>query len=534
MKYNPNKFIKMTILFLMISTLISGCVQNEKYINDSESPPNPSNTNSPDITDSTTLPDNFERVNTLSFAYLADNHLKYNNIAIWQNYINEKFGIELYVDYTRVSANYLLEGKTVVDDILYLNFPRELPPLYPAEVFKYGEESIAYELSPYYEKYGWDKYVDKEYLDSLKTAGGIYAVPAANSKYIVPRYYNKDFLEEVQQDIPTNTDSLYEFLKASKNLKVDDPQFYPMCLHYRSLTRSTADIFRAFDVFVNSSWNTTITFNPNTGTFEDGVYAENMELALEYIRKLQHEDLMFIYGFSQYGSGQNGEALNRFVNNPLDFSKEFATEYNTIYNTKRGGFSSYTMGEPNYAHENGYYLTHLNSRNVCEVRSDLAFYVFPKAIENINGVIDLFNDIFTDSSYYADLRYGIENTDYVVMDGYPILNLPEIGSLIDLKPIKPVEYANASFVPESIKILDGLSKDIIFEKNVFNFLKTYIDISSYHINFDNNVDLLFHKRVSPYDAIEEYKKEFKKAGRIVAIDELNEKLGTIATYDYGN
>lgn len=534
---------KVIILIILVLFIFNGCNTgaNKKNIEKpdisvSNAPgytSSPSGTEKPDITVNTELPDNFTRVDLLSFSYIAGSTLKYSKRSDWQNYIKEKFDTDIIVNYIATTPQILLNRKRIITDILYLNKARGLPALYTADVLKYGTDAFAYNLSPYYEKYGWYDYIENDYIEALTVNGGIYAVPAANPKYIIPRFYNSKFLNELNFDVPTDTAEFYEYLRAAK-LSVEDENFYPMYILFIASTKSTADIFRAFDVYVNSSWNTTITFNPNTGTFEDGAFSDNIEIALNYIRQLQDEKLLKIYGTSQYGADDSGMPTNRFDDNLLKVTKEFATEYNYVFNVKTNGFGSYTKVELPYEYKKGYYLSNINSKNVCEVRSDLAFYIFSKDIVNIHGVIDKFNEVFTDGSYFADLRYGMENTDYTVIDGYPVMNLPDYSALLDLKLIKPANDQNSSYESDSTQVISNMSSERMYEENVFNSIRAYIDLMKYQINFDRDVDLLFHSRVIPFDAIEEYKKEFIKSGKFAAIQELNEKMGTIPVYDYGN
>ncbi len=536
---------KLLIIIVMILFLFSGC--NEGANNSEMTPPSisinpvssaiPSATfedADPHISSNSLLDDNYEQLNIINISYLADNSLKYINISDWQTYIQEKFDLELYVNYRAMNAKDLLNKTRIIDEIIYLNFPRGLISAWNSDVYEYGDARIANELSSYYQKYGWGEYIEQDYITALSINGGIYAVPAVNSKYIVPRYYNAKYLEVLDMDIPASIDEFYDYLKAAKAMKKGDISFYPMCVPAYALTQSLSDIFRAYDVYMNSTWKTSISYNPNTASFEDAVYSDGAEPAITFIRGLQQENLMLIYGLNQYVNDEY-PLTNRFENNINSFSKEFATEYNYVFDSNRNTFIPFAVADSTYDQESGYYLSYTNSKNVSEVRSDLAFYVFPKAIENIDGTIELFNQIFTDSDYYADLRYGMEDTDYYVIDGIPVMIPPLKGSFVDLKLIKPMDDNSASYAPDSIMIIEGLTNEVKFEKNVFNQVFTYLDTEKYnYARYDNNIDILFYKSVSPYDAITEYKKEFKKTGRLAAINELNEKISAISLYDYND
>lgn len=516
----------------MILFLFSGC--NEGANNSELTPPNISiNPVLSAIPSATFEAANYEQLNIINISYIADNSLKYKSVGDWQSYIQDKFDVELYINYRAMCAEDLLNKTRVIEDIIYLNFPRGSVSAWNSDVYDYGNAAIAYELSQYYEKYGWSEYIDSEYIEALSANGGIYAVPAINNKYIVPRYYNSMYLDALNMEIPTDIGGFYNYLKAAKTLKEDDGQFYPMCVPEYGLTQSLSDIFRAYDVYTNSIWNTTISYNPNTASFEDAVYSENMETALGFVRKLQEENLMLIYGTSRY-MNEEFQSMDGFEIDSKKFSKELATEFAYVFDTKHNGFKPFAVSEVTYEYENGYYLAYTNSKNICEVRSDLAFYVFPIAIENIGGTVELFNSIFTNTDFYADLKFGIEDNDYFVIDGVLITIKPETGSLVDLKLIRPVDDTISSYSPKSSKIIGELSDEIKFDKNVFNQIFTYLDIRKYTFTNDANVDILFFKNVSPYDAITEYKKEFNKSDKLIAINELNGKIGAVTYYNYGD
>lgn len=516
-------YLKILIPLLIISFMITGC--NTKV--DKNTIPKPSLSISPSIqpgynqkpSDSSipsiaapnvTIPPDVKEAEVLNIIYTADNTGKYYQLSDWQTYIQDKFGIEIYVDYN---------GKNQMDGVVYLRYLDAHVSAYNTQVLQLSNEEFAYDLSPYYQKYGWDKYIENQYLDALDTDGSIYAVPAANTKYIVPRYYNKEYLDQLNMEVPETVERFREYLLATKELNSSDVTFYPMVM-FPMHTLCTADIFRAYGVYFNSIMNSARVFNPNTQSFEDGVFSENIEEAVGFVRQLQSEQLLV---FSQIpGEGSLGA-----------FNKKLSSEYNVVYNTKTFGFSPYIIAQSDYERVNGYFLTGSNVSNVCEVRSDLAFYMFPKAIENINETIELFNRVFTDNEFYADLRYGIEGKDYYVLDGIPVKQEPAAGVLLGINQIKPVYEINDSLSPESVSIVDSLSDILTYENNVFKQKWTYSYSGDRDSNQDNHIEIIFNKEISPYDAIEEYKKEFRKSGKLNMLNTLNEKIGVVTTFNYG-
>lgn len=481
------------------------------------------------------LPDNGENVKQLTFIYPAYNDRKYQNLMNWQTYIAEKFGVELLANYKAISVNDLINASNDSIGILYLNYEKGRVYEFNTDVFRYGNDTIAYELTPYYEKYNWGDFIEQSYIDALSDNGNIYAIPAACSKYIIPRYYNQKHLSEIGVDIPQTTFEFYNYLRQLRAINPNTEAFYPMCISAHALSQSTADIFRAYGIFVNTEFNSTISFNPNSGSFEDGVYSDDFEASLGFMRQLQVEDLLIVHGYrkSQLGDGLEG---NIFREDIKSLSKDFSTEYNYIYSSKYNYFLPHAMTDINYEAKEGFYLTGENSKNVCEIRSDISFYVFPKKLQNINGIMELFNEIFTGSAYYADLKYGIEGTDYFIEEDRIMVNEPLSEGMIDFKQLRTVNDNSANYVPTSLEVMKTIDSGLTFEQNVFNQLFTVATHEEKEIiSFgDNMIQILFNSYISPKDSMDEYKELFNKTGKYSQLLKINERLGTACQYNYGN
>ncbi|MFO7611663.1 MAG: hypothetical protein R6W99_04135, partial [Clostridia bacterium] len=71
---------------------------------------------------------------------------------------------------------------------------------------------------------------------------------------------------------------------------------------------------------------------------------------------------------------------------------------------------------------------------------------------------------------------------------------------------------------------------------IFNDFNVYLTSSANgdYLGFSNPgyFESLFNKDISAYDAIEFYKKEFARTGKINLLKEFNENLGMTMTYDY--
>ncbi len=520
------------ILFVMISTLIFGCVQNGDYINDSESPPKPT------ISLDNSIPDELADIDTLNIYYLAYDAAKYYNLLDWQEYISAKLGLNILVNYNAFYASTLL--KRSFDGVIYLNYQKTFPYEFNTTVFDYYDEEISYELSEYYRKYGWDKYIDPKYLSALTIDGSIYAVPTAINKYIVPRYYNKETLDELGLGVPQTVNEFHNYLINAKKLYIDDENYIPTIVPNHRFASSISDIARAYGIYFNNVFNSPVGFNPISDSIEDAVFSEDIYELLQFVRHLQDDKLMAVYSLSNRVNPFTGEELSTYITKLKPINKNFATEYSSVYSNVNEGFSSYLFAEKNYESVNGYYLKGNNDKFLCEIRNDMGFYVFPKSTKNIEGVIEAFNSQFTNPENYMDFKYGIMNEDYKIINDKittPNLYPPNDGDFLELKLITNSYMQNSSNVPESLSIIETLENDIAYERNVFNHMKTYSQLSLNNIfNWNNNegFEAIFNIGIPLDDAIEYYKSFVKRSGQIETIYELNERLGKVTTFDYSS
>lgn len=532
------KFVKIFII-LCIILLFSSCIEINNDEQTSNAPevsvyPKESEIIIPPLVSSETiLPENIKPSETLYIIYPAYNIMRYYKLDEWSVKIKEKFGLDIYVMYDHKLPKVSLQEPSPYT-ILYLNYTKGHPYEYNTKVFMYSDDNITYDLSPYYAKYNWDGLVNEKYRELLTDNGKIHAIPTYNEKYILPRYYNKQYITNLGISIPTNISEFYNYLKLSKDLNSDDSSFYPICIFGPYITKSTADIFRAFGVYFNSTDNLSITYNPNTQSFEDGVFSDGIESALGYIRNLQYEDLLLVTGVT-YSQGGNGTPRVVFNDDYGNINKNFASEYGVVYIPDKQGFIREGINNhigTAYESINGYYLTGPNTHNVCEVKSDLAFYLIPKSNEKINETIELLNSILTDNKYYADFRYGIEDVDYIANNNEIVPNTI-LGSYLDLKNIVNVNDPNTSLIPNSIQIINELGVNQWFEKSVFTSYHTYISSDSFTPHSQHGlIGMLFQESILVDEAIEEYKRQFKIIGLENIINNLNERLGTETKYDY--
>jgi hypothetical protein len=168
----------------------------------------------------------------------------------------------------------------------------------------------------------------------------------------------------------------------------------------------------------------------------------------------------------------------------------------------------------------------------------MGFYVFPKSIKNIDGVMKVFNAQFANPDNFMDFKYGIQGVDYEIVDDKIVeLNHYPSDKLInlELKLIINNFSLNSSYVPESLAIIEEFNNNIAYERNVFNHMNTYSTLSLHNtFNFNRNVELeaIFNLDIPLEDAIEYYKDNVRRSGQVEVIYELNKQLGKTTKHGY--
>ncbi len=530
--------MKKVILVLMILLIcLSAC--NETSMRGTSEKPDIDVSDAPRITNSNgmieetstpleeteQLPDIFEPVNLLSIfqpAYSKDE--KYFNLMSWQEYIADKFDIEINIFY---------QSKEVsgVQAVYYYNYPIGYPFSKVNQVFDYTSSDMAYDLSPYYEKYGWNDFIDPLYIEDLKVDGRIYAVPTEANKYIIPRYYNAEYLAQLGMEVPKDINSFYNYLIEAKKIMKGENILLPMLIPQHQMFPCTSDIFRAFGAYVNSEYNSALSFNPNTQSFEDAIFSDDIESALDFFKTLQTDNIIGFFGNAYCESDDFNR--NQFFGDRLKISPNFASEYNFIIDENTKWFRKFLRATPRYEAVSGYYLEHTNNKNVCEVRSDMGFYVFPTNIENINGTIDLFNSVMTDKTYYPDLLYGLENTDYEIIGNEIYPKRPRDGTFTGIRMISAVVDKNNYYSANNIDIVGDIASSLMYESNIFTQTSRYRDIvGGSTISSSSYFDNLFLGCVSSEEAVKEYRKWFMESGMYQTLDKLNERINATTAYEY--
>lgn len=478
-----------------------------------------------EILDNSTNLNKKEKLEILKIDYYNEKAIE--KFPIWEEYFYDKYNLDININV----INYEIEKHFIEEEnfVLYLNTS-----------YYNGNKTIYNMINDYslnglnsaYEKYQWYQDINTDYIEFLKKGREIVAIPCVDSILIRPRFYNKKYIDLLDINIPENINEFTEYLIRVKELNEENQYYYPMILSLRNITTQASDLFRAFNVYVNSNESSMICLNPKTNSFEDAVFSEDFNNAFTYIRKLQQDGLL------------------GFVRKTTDFtnSKNLATERYNIYNNNHYDIEEYK--EPNYETYNGYYLVGYNDEKLIEVRKELSFYLFPKNNSDFEETINLFNGLFTDRSKYYDLRYGIEDQDYFVFQNRVYTEIENTKELIDLNILLQLNDQNK--VREStLRAIDTYNEKMFFETNrltdVLSLSSTFPKIYDSSLNMliqaigCNMIGNLFDKGfsnneitsdLSIEDSINEYKRMFLRLHGPDVLEQLNSKIGETTKYNY--
>ena len=197
--------------------------------------------------------DGFGEVKSLNILYPAYDLAKYKSILQWQEYIKEKNGIDILINYLAFYPETVNDLN--INGVVYLNYQKGVPFEFNTTVFEYYDDNIAYELSEYYQEYGWNQLINPDYINALTVDGKIYAVPTTANKYIIPRYYNKEILEKLDSVVPESVNEFYEYLLKVKELYSENTNYYPYVVLNHRFASSVSDIARAYGVYFNNYFN---------------------------------------------------------------------------------------------------------------------------------------------------------------------------------------------------------------------------------------------------------------------------------------
>lgn len=526
MRILKNNLKSIKLLFIVVSLLLVSCSGTSHHIDIDTS----GDSTFPQISNTQK---EYREETTLNILNPYWNSTDYKEIDEWNSYINKKYNIDLNMKCILNSPIEFLKDNEGLNYILYLNNPTLKRVNINMDFKYYCNPDFAYDLSEFYDKYGWYKFIESDLIEKVSINEKPYAIPLVTKIYAIPRYYRKDYLEDFDMDIPQTINEFYEYLVRAKTGVDTNEEFYPMFIKAWGIVPGLNDVFKAFGVYASEYHNQFNAYNPILDSYENAAFSDSDQLmqSMLYIRTLQQEGLMAIYGENQHTTiSSDDEILTKYMfkYDLTDTNMALATERRFVYNEEKYDF--YKNQIPSYESVEGYYLTGKNSKHVMEVVENIDFYIFPNTIDNINGTVDLFNKILIDPKYVYDFKYGIENKDYIVYEDKVVSIQPEYGELVNLNMLEPLVTTDDSTLtifntPESLK----------YDFNIFREKFSLLSGSSAN-RLENGgtqyADYMFYTEIALEDSINEYKKDFLKNGMAEIIDEFNEILGKTTHYNY--
>lgn len=366
------------------------------------------------------------------------------------------------------------------------------------------------------------------------------------------RIFRADYLEGLDMGMPDDLDSLYEVSLALSKYASEDGSVSGLVGMTYSDATSFRDIFYANGVPVNKSNdginNTSISFNPEYGSFEDSMLIKDMEVTLEYILKLRNDGILRQMRGRSYRRDVSVDFLNneKIANVCQVIPEEVFTDERFVISPGVTGLRTSFLNPVTNSLTDGFYVLGANTEKasatanyfMSQFYGDLETYLFasrgiPGELYEINsgtkGVKVLDFDFFTlgpASLIGENPIYGYGDMD-ISFD-----RMMTAGEEF-LDGLKKAEAAREQY------IRSGIASGIMYElpvtrayPEVFKADERELINSSAGTMFDNQFNRILSGRVSVADAVESYKRDMKTTGMQDIINGLNTRLGVKTLFSY--
>lgn len=222
---------------------------------------------------------------------------------------NDIYVLQKYEELSGVDINWINVPSEVAEERLNLTLASgDLPDAFmkckvESNVLQtYGEAGDFLDLSPYLEEHApnFMKYVEEhpDVLASITTPDGkIYSIPAAaeapSCRINLKWFYNQKWLDKLGLEQPTNTDELYEVLKAFKTQDPNGNGIADEIPIYTSMTNIYTSFGGMFGCFNKGAAHTEYwDEDPVTGKVRYVKTSDAWRECLEYLNKLYSEGLI--------------------------------------------------------------------------------------------------------------------------------------------------------------------------------------------------------------------------------------------------
>ena len=181
----------------------------------------------------------------------------------------------------------------------------------------------------------------------------IWALPDSMYPYYYIRWYNSEWLKNLDLQVPDNLDSLYE---ACSKFTFNDPDGNNMNdTKGMTLTEENViDIFNEYGCYLQKTNTyegaiTSIAYDPIDGVFKDCMENDDIYMALNYLKLLFDEGLADYHDYSQHKDMIYGSDVKFYDLDDIDlFNKSLSMGFENGYTTPvfynmKGGF--YVLGK---------------------------------------------------------------------------------------------------------------------------------------------------------------------------------------------
>lgn len=462
----------------------------------------------------------------------------FNNVSGWEEYIKERFGIEMKINYISplhqsaiTTGDYypgaIREGKVSGLIELDVNAYRNIPTLMeeglilPLDEYLAGNEAFL-SLSPIIR----DAFIMND--------GKMWAFSGNNLHALGTRGFRTSWLEALELEVPGNLDELYE---VSKAFAYNDPNGngendeHGMDFAYRTGIRMLIDLFMANGCYVSNYGACSIAFDHNTGAYEDAALKPGMTDTVAYIKNLYDEGILHSnLTFDFVGQIGYGNCFDYSNFKTWDIDRD---EWTFIYSLNEDPYKSVTALKPT----NCFVLTS-NTENPAKVINEFVSAFFGSAEGLALGSYGVPGSDFTIDANTLTHIYKYENTygqsnfynENIALSGMNYELLYSMGFRLES------EFFEEDFIDRKLRqqelIGEMLLDDMIFTDS---FYLPHPNYKAVQTSFVNTMFQYFYEDMgpaSPEELIDNYLDNQKKAGAEQILYEMNEKLGVSSTYNY--
>ncbi|MCK5758596.1 MAG: extracellular solute-binding protein [Clostridiales bacterium] len=319
----------------------------------------------------------------------------------WETYILDKYGVDINLIYTKFNSEADVRkgiaNKTGIDftdidkhindaDFVYLGNITNLKDL--------TDSGLILPVNEYLGNIPLINNLD----DSIKytfsdSDDNIWAFPLYHETFSSCLAYNGEWLEKWGHGAPVTTD---EYLQLAEYINENDPyeksKTYIQSFSYASVLSQFSGILKAFGCYSDSS--RVIGFNPHLGQYENAVLSENFPQAIEFIKYLYDEQLIYDKG----------------VTNQVYSEDEYKVVAARIGSDESKNFDSIIPG---------YYLKGSNNIKLIEIKTSPICFALLKGAEAVSEKMQIFiSMILSDEDCFMDLYAGIKDEFYTEYDTY--------------------------------------------------------------------------------------------------------------------